>query len=520
MKKIASINIQLENKKLSRRKVISFLTMGLVATQLPFACKNRTLTLSDLEKQKIHFLTLSEVAALIKSRKISSEELTQLMLNRIEAIDGKLNSYITIMGKDALISARMLDKELAEGKYRGPLHGVPLGIKDLLYTTNAPTTASHSFSANFIATFNATVVDKLYDAGAVILGKLNLTEGAMCNYNNLSKIPKNPWGEDLWTGVSSSGSGVAIAAGLCFGSIGSDTGGSIRTPAMANGIVGLKPTYGLVSTYGVFPLSISLDHIGPMTRSTMDAAIMLEAISGYDVNDPNSLHQDKLDLVPSIDKGIKGLRIGIDHDYVNKDVDPKLAASIELATKKMEELGATIVEFKMPTNMQERGDMWWVLASKEAYEANRNTYPSRRKEYSLGFGEFLEFGMNVTDIEYKNAIEFQQNFKTEFRKLLSQVDAFVSPAGGMAKGVTEKMWRANAAEDVVFKFDNELDLNFGNPANFAGIPALTMPCGKAEGGMPPPGFQLMGAALSEATLCRIGYAYEQATQWHLQHPEI
>jgi amidase len=186
----------------------------------------------------------------------------------------------------------------------------------------------------------------------------------------------------------------------------------------------------------------------------------------------------------------------------------------------MEELGATIVEFKMPSNSQERGDMWWVIASKEAYEANRNTYPSRRKEYSLGFGEFLEFGMNVTAIEYKNAIAFQQNFKTEFRKLLSKVDAFVSPAGGMAKGVTEKMWRANAAEDVIFKFDNELDLNFGNPANFAGIPTLTMPCGKAEGGMPPPGFQLMGAALSEATLCRIGYAYERATEWHLQHPEI
>jgi amidase len=300
MKKIGSINTHLENKKLSRRKVISLLSMGLVATQLPFACKNGTITLSDLEKQKLHFLTLSEVAALIKSRKISSEELTQLILNRIDAIDGKLNSYITIMGKEALLQARALDKELAAGKYRGPLHGVPLGIKDLLYTNNAPTTASHSFNANFIATYNATVVDKLYNAGAVILGKLNLTEGAMCNYNNISKIPKNPWGEDLWTGISSSGSGVATAAGLCFGSIGSDTGGSIRTPAMANGIVGLKPTYGLVSTYGVFPLSISLDHIGPMTRSTMDAAIILEAIAGYDVNDPNSLHQDKIDVTSSI----------------------------------------------------------------------------------------------------------------------------------------------------------------------------------------------------------------------------
>ncbi len=247
---------------------------------------------------------------------------------------------------------------------------------------------------------------------------------------------------------------------------------------------------------------------------------MLEAIAGYDVNDSNSLQQKKLDLTSSIKDGIQGLRIGIDHDFVNKGVDPKLAASIELATLKMEELGATVVQFKMPANRQERNQMWRVITSKEAYDANKKTYPSRKDEYSLGFGEFLEFGMNVTDVQYKNAIVFQQNFKAEFRKLLSEVDAFVSPAGGVAKGVTDKMWRANASEDVVFKFKNELDLDFGKPANLAGIPTLTMPCGKAEGGMPPPGFQLMGAALTEATLCKIGYAYEQATQWHLQHPEI
>jgi amidase len=508
-----------KNLQISRRDVISLLSMGIVATQIPFDVHADS-QLSRIDNKNLHFLTLSEIAALIKSRKISSVELTQLILNRIEKLDSKLNSYITIMEKDALKQARALDKELAAGKYRGPLHGVPIGIKDLLYTTNAPTTASHSFKANFMASYNATVVEKLYDAGAVIIGKLNLTEGAMCNYNSTSKIPKNPWGEDLWTGVSSSGSGVATAAGLCYGSIGSDTGGSIRTPSIANGIVGLKPTYGLVSTYGVLPLSISLDHIGPMTRSTLDAAIMLEAIAGYDANDPNSITQTKLDLVSSIDKGIRGLRIGIDHDYVKTDVDPRLAASIELATKKMEELGATLVQVKMPGEPKERGRMWWTIASKEAYEANKSTYPSRKNEYSPGFGDFLAFGMKVTDDEFKKAIAYQQNFKTEFRKLLADLDAFVAPAGGMAKGVTEKMWRSGDSEDVVFHFNDELDLNFGNPANLAGIPTLTLPCGKAEGGMPPPGFQIMSSALTEATLCRIGYAYEQATKWNLQHPTI
>jgi amidase len=493
--------------------------MGVVATQFPFDV-NAVLPLSSLDSKNLHFLTLSEIAALIKSRKISSEDLTKLILNRIEKLDSKLNSYITIMANDALDQARQLDKELADGKYRGPLHGVPIGIKDLLYTTNAPTTANHSFKANFMASYNATVVEKLYVAGAVIIGKLNLTEGAMCNYNSTSKIPKNPWGEDLWTGISSSGSGVATAAGLCFGAIGSDTGGSIRTPSIANGIVGLKPTYGLVSNYGVLPLSIRMDHLGPMTRSTLDAAIMLEAIAGYDANDPNSITQNKLDLISTIDKGVHGLKIGIDPDYVRTDVDPKIAASIELATKKMEELGASIVQVKMPGEPKERGSMWWTIASKEAYEANKSTYPSRKSEYSLGFGDFLEFGMKVTEDEFKKALEYQQNFKSEFRNLLAQVDAFVAPAGGMAKGVTEKMWRSGDSEDVIFQFNDALDLNFGNPANLAGIPALTMPCGKAEGGMPPPGFQLMSSALTEATLCRIGYAYEKATKWNLQHPNI
>lgn len=505
---------------ISRRRVVGLLGLSVLATQFPFGCTSENAKLSDLDKQRIHYLTLMEVAELIKSKKISSEELTKLILDRIAAIDGKLNSYITVMREDALKTARALDKELADGKYRGPLHGVPIGVKDLLYTTNAPTTASHSFNADFIATYNATVVDKLHSAGAVILGKLNLTEGAMGNYNASSKIPKNPWGEDLWTGVSSSGSGVATAAGLCFGAIGSDTGGSIRFPCVANGIVGLKPTYGLVSTYGVFPLSLSLDHIGPMTRSTLDAAVMLEAIAGYDAHDPNSLHENKIDLTSSIKDGIKGLRIGIDHEYVSTDVEPALVASIEAAVKKLEELGATIVPFKMPDNKKERDDMWWIICSREAYEANKNTFPSRKDEYSLGFAEFLEFGMNVTEDQYKQARQFHEAFKLEFRSLLSEVDALVAPAGGMAKGIKDDMWRAKSSEDVIAKYFDVLDLHFGSPANLAGIPSLTLPCGKAENGMPPPGFQLMGAPLTETTLCKIGYAYEQATGWSKQHPNI
>ena len=520
MTNLSTENKPYTNQKLSRRKAVGLLGLGILATQLPWACSPAAPKLSDLEKKSLHYLTLTEVAGLIQSKRISSEEVTQIMLNRIAALDGKLNSYLTVMGESALASARLLDKELAEGKYRGPLHGVPIGIKDLLFTTNAPTTAGHSFHAKFMADFNATVVDKLQSAGAVILGKLNLTEGAMGGYNATFKIPRNPWGADLWTGVSSSGSGSATAAGLCFGSIGSDTGGSIRFPSVANGIVGLKPTYGLVSTYGVFPLAVSLDHIGPMTRSTLDAAVMLEVMAGYDARDPNSLQENKINISANIKDGIKGLRIGIDHDYAGKDVDPKLVASIEGAIKKFEELGASIVPFKMPDNLKEREEAWWIICTKEAYEANKNTYPSRKAEYGNGFADVLENGMNFTKEQYQKAIKFRDDFKAEFHKLLSSVDALAAPAGGMAKGVNDTLWRAKSPESVIGIYGDALDLHFGNPADLAGVPSLTLPCGKAEDGLPPPGFQLIGSPLTESMLCRIGYAYEQATEWHKQHPDI
>ena len=506
---------------ISRRKAVGLLGFGILAAQFPFACTSGKEKLSDVEKQSLHYLTLAEVAELIKSGRISSEEVTEIILNRIAALDAKLNSYITVMSESALNTARMLDKELAAGKYRGSLHGVPIGIKDLLFTTNAPTSMGHSFLKNFMAPYNATLVDKLQNAGAVIVGKLNQTEGAMGGYSDAFKVPRNPWGEDLWTGVSSSGSGSATAAGLCFGSIGSDTGGSIRFPSVANGIVGLKPTYGLVSKYGAMTLSDSLDHLGPMTRSTLDAAIMLDAMAGYDENDPHSLQTEtKMSAVASIKEGMKGMRIGIDHDYAKDGVDPKLSAAIENAVEKMKELGAVIVPFKMPGNQQEMQDAWFQIASKEALDANKETFPSQKSEYGNYFAGFLEIGSSVTPEQYQHALQLKENFKNEFRNSLSQVDAFVAPAGGMCKGVNDNLWRAKFGEDVIAKFNEDLDLQFGGPADLAGIPALTMPCGKAEDGFPPYGFQLMGGALTEATLLRIGYAYEQATEWHTQHPSL
>jgi len=501
---------------MTRRKAAGLIGLGLLASQFPFSCFPKSEPLTDEEKATLHFRTLPEVGEWIKSRRITSEELTRMLLERIRLLDGKLNSYITVMKESAISQAKQMDNELSEGKYRGPLHGVPIGIKDLLFTTNAPTTMGHSFRANFIAPYDATVVTKLKDSGAIILGKLNLTEGAMCGYSPTYKIPKNPWGEDLWTGLSSSGSGVATAAGLCFASIGSDTGGSIRFPSSANGIVGIKTTYGLVSKYGVLPLAKTFDSIGPMARSVEDAAIMLEAIAGYDANDPASIKSNPISIMPTLKSGVKGMRVGIDWDYIKKDSDSWLVSAIEGAAKQLEKLGVTIMELKMP----EVPDIWWTISGREAADANKETFPSLKEEYGNYFADFILYGASVTDEQYQKSLQLKEEFQNTFREALSTVDALISPAGGMAKGMTEQGWRGHIAENNLTKFMNEIDPQYCAPANLAGIPSLTLPCGKAENGFPPPGFQLMGNAFSEAKLCQIGYAFEQSTEWHLQHPNV
>jgi len=262
----------------------------------------------------LHYLSLTELADLIRGREISPVDVTEAMLGRIRQVDGRLHSYATITADRALIAAQAAEEEIAAGRCRGPLHGVPVAVKDLCYTRGTRTMGGLAVRRDFVPDFDATVVSRLEAAGAVLLGKLNMTEGAMAGYHPDFDIPVNPWGEEYWAGASSSGSGVATAAGLCFACLGSDTGGSIRFPSMANGVVGLKPTYGLVSRHGVLPLSESLDHVGPMTRRTVDAAIVLQAIAGYDAADLTSLDQPAPRLLAGIDDGVDGLRIGYGRD--------------------------------------------------------------------------------------------------------------------------------------------------------------------------------------------------------------
>lgn len=477
------------------------------------------------DRGALHYRRLTDVAGLIEAREISPVELTRAILDRIGALDGRLHAYATVMADHAMAAAGAAEREIQAGRYRGPLHGVPVAVKDLCYTKAAPTRGGLAVLRDFTPEFDATVVSKLEAAGAVLLGKLNLTEGAMVGYHRDFEIPVNPWGERLWSGVSSSGSGVATAAGLCFASLGTDTGGSIRFPSMANGIVGLKPTYGRVSRYGVLPLAESLDHVGPMTRSVADAGIVLEAIAGRDDDDPTSLDAPVPRMLDDAGRGIEGLRIGFDRSYALDGVDRGLASAIEAAVRELTSLGAEVVEVRIP-DLSAALAAWPVLCAVEAVAAHRETYPARADEYGAYLREFLEMGRSISSARLATARQDRAEFSGRFREVLSAVDAILSPGPGAPFEVELGLQYGSMTEwnQAAARRNQSLGLtksytSFTFPHDLAGTPALALSCGASDTGLPYT-MQLAGSALSEATLCRIGQAYQDATAWHDRHPPI
>ena len=508
-------------RRLSRREFLALSSTGtlalLHASCSPVSTTDSPARSGENEDAPLHFASLTEVARLIESKQLSPVELTQMMLDRIATVDARLKSYATVMTDHAMAAARAAEQEIQAGNYRGPLHGVPVAVKDLCYTKGVRTMGGLGVLADFVPDHDATVVTKLQEAGAVILGKLNLTEGAMVGYHPDFDIPVNPWGEDLWTGASSSGSGVATAAGLCFASLGTDTGGSIRFPAAANGIVGLKPTYGRVSRYGVLPLAESLDHVGPMTRRTADAAIVFEAIAGSDPNDPASLREPVPNILDQLNNGVEGVRIGFDRQYASGIGDPGLVASIEEALAQLAGMGAQIVEVEMPEFTDQLQQAWFTMCASEAHAAHKTNYPSRADEYGAYFGEFLALGAEVTDAEFAEVGRLRTEFGERFRAVLSTLDAVVSPAGRVPLAVSsDLLYRGGMTET---NEEVQLRPQFTFPASLAGTPTLSLPCGFSEAGLPYT-IQFMGSRLSEALLCRIGHAYEEATEWHERHPPV
>ena len=466
-----------------------------------------------MQETPLHFKTISQVANLIEAKQLSPVELTEALLARIDALDGRYLSYATVMADQAMASARAAETAISEGNYLGPLHGVPIAVKDLCFTKGVRTMGGAKVLRDHVPNFDATVVENLQAAGAVILGKLNLTEGAMAGYNPEFQIPLNPWDTGRWSGASSSGSGVATAAGLCFGSLGSDTGGSIRFPAAACGVVGIKPTWGRVSRYGVLALAESMDHIGPMTRSAADAGIMLQAMSGHDPNDPTSLTLPAVNMLEGLNDGIQGVRIGLDERYITDGVDGQVTEGVLAGIRVLEGLGAEVVQVRMPET-REFLSAWGILCQAEAAAAHRQTYPSRGDEYGPWFRRWLERGAAVTGARYAEANKQRLACNGLLAAVFDNIDVLVCPSmSTTAEPVKpEELYGPMEEDDWTWG-------TFTIPFDFNGAPTISLPCGLDDEGLPL-GIQFVGKRLSEPLLCRMGHAFEGATTWQDLHPEV
>jgi amidase len=461
----------------------------------------------------LHYLELVDVARRLHTRALSSVELTRAMLARIEKLDGTLKSYATVTPDVALAQAKQADAEIARDTIRGPLHGVPIAVKDLCYTKGIPTAAGMPIHADFRPDHDSTVVKRFADAGAVLLGKLQLTEGAFADHHPSVSPPVNPWHADHWSGASSSGSGVATAAGLCFASLGSDTGGSIRFPSAASGITGLKPTWGRVSRYGVFALAESLDHIGPMTRSAADAAAVLGVIAGLDANDPTTRIEPVPNYLAGLERGIRGVRIGVDRKLNTEGVDKTMVDITEAAIEVLAGLGAEIREVTSPSP-DEAVKAWLPLCAVETAVAHEATYPKHADRYGPGLKGIIDAGRKLTGLEMTKILLVREAFRGQIASFFQDVDLLIIPAQYTASPTTAKM--ATLGEDA-----NALSmlLRFTSPFDMTGSPTITLPGGFTDKGLPV-AFQLVSRHMEEDLLLRAGHAYQLTTDWHKRRPPV
>lgn len=434
------------------------------------------------------------------------------MLERIEALDPALNSYLTVTADLALDQARTAEAEILSGRDRGPTHGIPIGIKDLCFTKGVKTTFGMRVLKDFVPDADGTVVKRLKQAGAVTLGKLHLHEGAFAEHHPDTRKPLNPWNKAYWPGGSSSGSGVATAAGLCYASIGTDTGGSIRFPSHACGVTGLKVTWGRVSRHGAFPLAESLDTIGPMARSAADCAAMLGAFAGYDPDDPTSLSAPVPDYLAALDgvSGARGMRVGIDMTYIGTGTDSETVSLVEAAARTLEQLGAELKPFAMPdVTAVADGQLAFCQVGSAAFHGE--AYRAAPQDFGRLLGASVAAGLDFDPVVFARHHMERDAFKGRLSRVFRDVDVIIAP---VFPGIGVRYDEFDRFMGDVTRY-----LRFTGPFNMAGVPSITLPCGFSGGGMPV-GFQLIGPHLSEAGLLRLAHAYQQATDWHLRRPPL
>src|ERR1700733_3581579 len=457
----------------------------------------------------LHFLTIAEAARLIESRQVSPVALTQAILDRIAAIDPQLNAYLLVTADLALDQARTAEAEIMAGNYRGPMHGIPFALKDIYCTAGIPTTSHSRTRAGYVPSFDATPVTKLRQAGAILLGKLATHEFAHGgpSFDLPWPAARNPWNRDHFTGGSSSGSGAGVAAGLMMGSLGSDTGGSIRNPAALCGLVGLKPTYGLVSRFGVYTNSFSYDHAGPMTWSVEDCAIMLQAIAGHDPKDPASAEQPVPDYRAALTGSIKGLRIGVLRHLFEDDapIPPAAKTALEAAFDVLRGLGATLEDTRIRP-AQVYHDVKITGAESELYAVHEPVLRTRLSDFGEDFLGRTLGALLISGADYVQASRWRRVLVAEMAPLYTKYDVLVTAGPGPAPRLDS--WRT-------INFWQRPSLT--TPFNVLGGPALAQCIGFTDDGLPL-SMQIVGRPFDDATVLRVAHAYEAATPWRASRP--
>lgn len=468
-----------------------------------------------MPKTELHTLTIEDLSQLLRNKQVSPVEVTEHYLARINGLDDRTNAFITVTAEEALADARKHEAEIMAGEYRGPLHGVPMALKDLYDTAGVRTTAASRIFAARVPDRDATSVMFLRAAGAVILGKTNLHEFAfgVTNASSYFGPARNPWDLNRVTGGSSGGSGAAVAAGLCAAATGSDTGGSIRIPAALCGIVGLKPTYGRISCAGLIPLSWSLDHAGPMTKSVYDAAVMLQAMAGWDPEDPASLTAPVSDYTAGISDGVGGLRIAVDPDYAFSQIDDEVDVVVKQALRVLQNLGAELVEVSL-SRIPEAMDAALAILNAEATAYHEKFLKARPEDYQPDVRARLEKASSVRGADYARAQRTRQWMRRDFETLFEEVDLFATPMCAIPAPTLDQSEVTVAGQTTSVMAPIA---RFARVFNLTGMPAITVPCGFSSAGLPI-GLQLAGRRLDETTVLRAAYTYEQATHWHERRP--
>ena len=468
-----------------------------------------------MKAEELAFTSIADLAPLIQRKEVSPVEVTRVHLDRIERLNGQFLAYLTVLKDEALAAARNAEQEIVRGRYRGPLHGIPIALKDLFAVKGVRLTCGSKILADHVADNDATVVTRLNQAGAILLGKLNMHEFAWggTSLNPHYGTPRNPWDLTRLPGGSSGGSTVATAAGLAMGTLGTDTGGSVRIPASLSGIVGIKPTYGRVSRFGVYPLSSSCDHVGPLGRTVADAAVLLQAIAGPDPKDPTASHVKVPDYTSALKEDVRGLRLGVPQEYFFEDVEPAVQDGVTTAVQHLSSLGAVVEEVSIPSIPHVIASSTAIIAA-EAYEIHAQTLKSRSQDYGSDVRTRLLLGACIQASQYLKAQRFRTLLRQEMLDILGRVDALVTPTTLMA---------ASKIDAPIISIDNKEFFVAAHiaratrPFNMTGLPAISVPCGFTPDGLPI-GLQIIGRPFEETTVLRVAHAYERSTPWHERHP--